>query len=77
MLNEVIHLCKGDFAGVAKQYEVYQLNYTASESKLATFDTEVEAKKYILKYFSNSSDIYTTHEIRKVAYDKRWSPRRT
>ncbi len=71
MLNEVRHLCKGDFTGITKQYEVFQINYAAADTKLGTFDTEIEANKYVIKYFSGCSDIYTAYEIRKVKYVKR------
>lgn len=71
MLNEVKLLCKNDFSGIVKQYEVFQIDYAGGETKLGVFDTEIEAKKYVIKYFSGCSDIYTAYEIRKVKYVKR------
>lgn len=64
MLNEVTKLCRNNFSQVCKKYIVYQIDYTAGESKLEIFDTLEEAYAFTEKYF-DKSNAFTGYRIKE------------
>ncbi|MFW3412160.1 hypothetical protein ACN9J3_05430 [Aliarcobacter butzleri] len=71
MLREVFRLCKGDFSGLVKEYQVWQWDLYAGGWVLATFETKHEAEKFKKDKENEAKGIpckYTAFSIEEVKY---------
>ena len=71
MLREVIRLCKGDFSGLVKEYQVWQWDLYAGGWVLATFQTKKEAEEFRINKENESKGTpckYTAFSIEEVKY---------
>lgn len=71
MLREVIRLCKGDFSGLVKEYQVHQWDLYTGGWLLATFKTKKEAEEFRINKENEAKDTpckYTAFSIEEVKY---------
>lgn len=72
MLNEVKRLCKNDFTGLVKEYEIWQLDLYTRGFKLATFSDKKEAKEFLKNKeleAAKNFDKFTAFKIKEVKYE--------
>ncbi|MFX4252017.1 hypothetical protein ACOL21_04130 [Aliarcobacter butzleri] len=72
MLREVTRLCKADFSGLVKEYQVWQWDLYGGNWMLATFQTKHEAEKFKTDKENEAKGTpckYTAFSIEEVKYN--------